>query len=170
MAQRKEIDWVTLCAADIDDVDRIARQIHLTLPERKEIFAEKLRLFPRGCFKLLFNGRMAGYAISHPWKLYSIPPLDEFLRALPETPDCMYLHDIAVLPAARGYNAAGLLLDEISDRARNMRISHLACVSVYGTDVLWARFGFRAVAPEDIAAQLGSYGESAKYMVADVAA
>lgn len=165
----QDIDWVPLVESDIDTLDKIARQIHPTLPERKEVFAEKLRLFPEGCFKLMWKGKMVGYAISHPWKLFSIPPLDAFLQALPQDPDCIYIHDVAVLREARGRNAAGLFISKVSQVARECGISHLACVSVYGTDVLWSRFGFRVVMNDVIAAKLEGYGNTAKYMAADLA-
>ena len=160
--------WTPLLESDIDQVDKIAKQIHPTLPERPEVFAEKRRLFPRGCDKLMFDGHMAGYGISHAWELFSIPPLNDFLRVLPERPDCIYIHDVAVLPTARGRNAAGQFVSQISAVARAMQIPHLACVSVYGTDVLWSRFGFRVVTSEKTTPKLVSYGESAKYMIADV--
>ncbi len=163
------IRWTSLAEADIEQVQEIADQIHPTLPERSEVFAEKFRLFPQGCYKLMFGGRVAGYAVSHPWKLFSIPPLDEFLHALPEKPDCIYMHDVAVLPEARGHNAAGQFIDQISSLARQMEVGHLACVSVYGTDVLWARFGFQVIASDEVAPKLATYGASAKYMIADIA-
>lgn len=160
------VAWTPLVEADIGEVFRIATLIHLMLPERAEVFAEKLRLFPDGCFKLMYEGRMAGYAISHPWKLYSVPQLDEFLHSLPKDPDCIYIHDVAALPVARGRNAAGLFVEQISLVARTMGVKHLACVSVYGTDVLWARFGFRVATSDEMTSKLASYGESAKYMIA----
>ena len=169
MATQSEKRWLPLLESDIGGVDRIAREIHKALPERKEIFAEKLRLFPQGCFKFMFEGRMMGYAFSHPWTLYSVSPLDHFLSALPAQPDCLFIHDIAVVSAARGHNAAGSCIAEIVKVAQQMDIQHLACVSVYGTDVLWARLGFRAVTSYESMSNLSSYGESAKYMIAELA-
>lgn len=165
MFSQDEIKWLPLLESDISKVDRIARQVHPTLPERPEIFAEKLRLFPGGCFKFMFDGKMHGYALSHPWMLYSIPPLDDFLHTLPDNPDCLYIHDVAVLPQARGHGAAGLFIAEVAKVAQQMQIRHLACVSVYGTDVLWSRFGFRVVS-DKLRGTLTSYGESAKYLTA----
>ena len=168
MWREEEKKWTSLLESDIGGVDTIAREIHLTLPERREVFAEKLTLFPAGCFKFMFEGKMMGYAFSHPWTLYSVPSLDDFLHTLPENPDCIYIHDVAILPAARGHNAAELLIAEVLEIAQGLKISHLACVSVYGTDVLWARFGFRTVSTNETTAELSSYGQSAKYMIADV--
>ena len=168
MQPLEKIAWILLLESDIGGVDKIAREIHRALPEREDVFAEKLRLFPSGCFKLMFEGKMAGYAFSHPWNLYSIPLLNDFLRALPDNPDCLYIHDVAILPTARGRNAAGLFIAEVIKVAQEMHIPHLACVSVYGTDALWARFGFRTVTSAEIAPKLSDYGESAKYMIANL--
>jgi len=160
--------WTPLTLADMAAVERIAREIHPTLPERMEVFSEKQLLFPEGCFKFLFEGKMKGYAIAHPWKLYSIPPLDEFLGELPLDVDCIYLHDVAVLSDARGHKAAEFFVEKITAVALERGIKHLSCVSVYGTDVLWSRFGFKNATFDGAEGKMEGYGESAKYMIADL--
>ncbi len=63
---------------------RSARQeIHVDFPERMDVFAEKIRLFPEGCWKRVRKDQIVGYGIAHPWQLFSIPPLDQFLNNLP---------------------------------------------------------------------------------------
>ena len=163
-----DFKWVPLSTSDVKDIDQIARQIHPTLPERLEVFEEKVGLFPEGCYKFVSGERMVGYALSHPWKLFSVPTLDEFIGELPSNPDCIYLHDVAVLPEARGHNAAGSFVAKIKEIAERMHIQKLSCVSVYGTDVLWSRFGFEAVSSAKMNKKLSSYGDSAKYMIIDL--
>ncbi|MBM3879412.1 MAG: GNAT family N-acetyltransferase [Verrucomicrobia bacterium] len=158
-------EWVPLLPEDMDSVNSIADAVHTTLPERPEVFMEKRNLFPDGCRKLALNGRTVGYAISHPWMLYSIPPLDDFLETLPTKPDCMYLHDMVVLPEARGAGASGRYMQYIKAVTRSMGIRSIACVSVYGTDVLWSRFGFQVIQTPDLIAKLSTYGATGKYMV-----
>ena len=68
-------DWYPLLVADLPCVNRIADIVHTTLPERPEVFEEKVRLFPTGCQKLVSGKNIVGYGISHPWILYAIPPL-----------------------------------------------------------------------------------------------
>jgi N-acetylglutamate synthase-like GNAT family acetyltransferase len=97
--------------------------------------------------------------------LNSIPPLDEFLKALPEHAECLYLHDIVILPKARGGGAAARYVEYIKNLAAGMGIKSLALVSVYGTDVMWSRFGFQAIHSPDLSAKLASYGGTAKYMI-----
>ena len=154
-----------MSSADLAGVSEIADQIHKTLPERPEVVAEKIRLFPEGCLTLVADGRVVGYGIAHPWLLHSVPPLDEYLGALPAKPECLYIHDVAVLPLARGQGAMVEYVAAIKRLGRQLAINSLALVSVYGTNVLWRHFGFEIVDDPALAPKLASYGASAKYMV-----
>jgi len=160
--------WAPLAPADLDSVNRIADLVHTTLPERPEVFEEKVTLFPKGCRKFVCEERILGYGISHPWTLHSIPPLDTFLERLPSNPDCLYIHDVVVMPEARGRGAAARYVDYIKAIAADSGIWSLALVSVYGTDVLWSRYGFRVVLGSALDDKVASYGASARYMICDV--
>ena len=134
------------------------------------MFAEKMRLYPGGCRVLVAGDEIAGYGLAHPWKQHQIPPLDGFLERLPEDADCLYLHDIAVLPDRRG-GVARAYMTAIAELARASGIATLALVSVYATRPLWERLGFRPVAADAaLRAKLVSYGEGATYMLRDLAA
>ena len=161
--------WIPLLSQHLDQVNEIAAEIHTSLPERREVFEEKCRLFPEGCRVLVRNDRILGYAVSHPWLVGRIPPLDAFLLALPETPTCLYLHDVGVLPAGRGQRAAERLLDYLESLACRMTVGHLALVSVYGTDALWSRHGFEVTQRPELEKKLRSYGSTAKYMTRTLA-
>ncbi len=128
------------------------------------MFANKLALFPAGCFVLARNGAVAGYGIAHPWGLGTIPALDTCLTALPPSPACLYIHDVVVLPAARGRGATAALVSLFEAIARRHRLPSLALVSVYGTYPFWERFGFETASEPALADTLQSYGASARYM------
>jgi hypothetical protein len=160
--------WRQVGDADLPHICEIAARVHPDLPERAEVLAEKMRLYPNGCRVLVSGETIAGYGVSHPWTLHRIPPLDDFLRELPREADCLYVHDVAVLPAYRG-GALVSYVATIAALARAMGIASLALVSVYGTTALWERFGFTAAAGDlTLQAKLASYGESAKYMICDL--
>jgi GNAT superfamily N-acetyltransferase len=156
--------WQPAEAADLDAIVAIGNRIHAGLLERPEVFAEKLRLFPQGCFSLAMRGAIVGYGISHPWQRNGIPPLDTLLGALPAAPDCLFVHDVVVLPQARGRGAAGALINRLVALARQRKLAVLALVAVHDTQALWARHGFAVVEDAGLTGKLRSYGERARTM------
>lgn len=162
--------WRPASASDLREIVAIATRIHPDLPERADVFAEKMRLCPDGCRVLVAGEDVAGYGLAHPWKLHHIPPLDTLLERFPENADCFYIHDVAVLPDCRG-GVGRAYVAEIEQLARASRIATLALVSVYTTRPLWERLGFHPVrADADLRAKLASYGDNATYMLRDLAA
>jgi len=159
--------WRSASAADLDDINRIADEIHISLPERAEVFAEKFAVFPDGCFVLVRRGTVLGYGLSHPWKLYEIPKLDTFLGVLPSRPECLFIHDVAILREGRGFGGAEQYVKLIVPVAQRRQIPFLALVSVYNTTALWSRLGFDiAIAHRlDLDEKLECYGGGAKYMI-----
>ena len=104
--------WRPMMAADLAAVERIAEIVHPAYPESEEVPAERLALFPAGC--LIAEGALGevlGYAVSHPGRLGRPPALDSRLGELPSDADCLYLHDVALLPEARGLGLGELLVD-----------------------------------------------------------
>ncbi|MFT3784489.1 MAG: GNAT family N-acetyltransferase [Nibricoccus sp.] len=158
------LSWQRLTQSDLGVVVATASQIHIGLPERPEVFEEKWRLFPAGCFKLADRDKLAGYGFSHPWRFGEVPQLDDFLQRLPADADCLYLHDAVVLPAYRGQGAAVEFIRIAKNLAAEKQLRHLAMVSVYGTSVFWGGMGFKLETKPELTAKLQSYGPTAKYM------
>ncbi|MDA9434874.1 GNAT family N-acetyltransferase [Bradyrhizobium sp. CCBAU 51627] len=160
--------WRRAHKGDLEAISAIATRIHPDLPERPEVLSEKMRLYPDGCRVLAIANEIAGYGLAHPWMRQHIPPLDGFLERLPQAADCLYLHDVAVLPDYRG-GVARAYVTEIEQIARSSGITTLALVSVYGTRVLWERLGFHPVAADAaLHDKLSSYGATATYMLREL--
>jgi len=151
--------WRAMTEADLPDVGRIADVVHLDLPERAEVLAERLHLFAQGC--LMTSG---GYAIAHPCRTGAPPVLDTLLRALPKDADALHVHDVALLPELRGQGLGAAAVAQFMRVAADCGLSRVGLVAVHGTAPYWARFGFR-----EAAAAVSSYGTDAAYMVRDVA-
>jgi GNAT superfamily N-acetyltransferase len=162
--------WRPARTSDLAAISAIAARIHPALPERAEVLAEKIRLCPEGCGVFETDEGNVGYGLAHSWMQHRIPPLDGFLRGLPDRADCLYVHDVAVLPDFRGGVVRAYVAD-IEKLARASGIATLALVSVYSTQPLWERMGFRTVtADAELRAKLASYGDGATYMLRDLAA
>ncbi|MEM9964490.1 MAG: GNAT family N-acetyltransferase, partial [Asticcacaulis sp.] len=140
---------------------REVRRIHTSLPERREIFAERLSLFPKGCLVLERDGRIVGYALSHPIKRFEPPALDTLLGQIAPEADDYYIHDVAIIPEARG-GQAERVVRHLLEIAADYESASL--VSVYGTAGFWGRFGFEPVV-QDMTQKLAPYGDSAVYML-----
>jgi GNAT superfamily N-acetyltransferase len=153
--------WRAMRAGDLPDVERISAIVHPGYPERDEVPAERLRLFPEGCLIARPAWAPVGYAIAHPGVLGRPPPLDTLLGALPRDADCLYVHDVALLPEMRGQGLGEAAVAALMDVARRTNLGLLALTAVNNSTAFWARQGF-VIAP--VAKSLASYGADAVYM------
>ena len=156
--------WRAMRADDLAGVKAISDIVHRGLPERTEVLAEKRMLFPQGAFVLEQGGALSGYALAHPFTQGALPALDTLLGALPASADCLYLHDITILPASRGQGFSRALVDMLCAVARRCGLRALALTSVYGTENFWASCGFEERAAPGMDDKLASYGGPAIYM------
>ena len=157
--------WESLLPSDANAVYSLARAVHAELQERIDVFADRIQRFPEGCRKIVYSGRLAGYGIAHPWVLDSPPPLDAILGGIPQSPDCLHIHDAVVMPELRGHGAGPAYLEEMAAVAQAHGITMLTLVSVYGTNRLWTRCGFTIRNTPALNVKLAAYGPTACYMV-----
>jgi ribosomal protein S18 acetylase RimI-like enzyme len=120
---------------DIPRVYELANQIH-TLYESIDIFVERQRLCPEGCFVL---GDCVGYAISHPYTKDS-PPLDTLIHKIPDDSTCWYIHDLVISAQYRRQGYASTLLERITYIAK--KYNYLTLTSVNGSELFWKKHGF----------------------------
>ncbi len=156
---------------DLDDVLAVAAAVHPGFPERREVFAERLALFPSGCHVLSADGTdqtLLGYAVSHPWHAGRPVPLDHLIMQMPDD-GCRYIHDVAILPAVRSGGQAGRIVGRIVRDAYRAGAPCVSLVAVSGSQPFWERHGFRAIQIPGLAAKLESYGADARFMVRDLA-
>jgi len=156
--------WRAMTAADLDRVAAIAAAVHPAFPEDAAVFAERLKLYPAGCLMLDGAGGPAAYCLSHPWQAGDPPALNMRLGALPARPSTYYLHDIALMPLARGSGAATAAVIRLMALAKAERLPTLSLVAVNGSGGFWRRHGFHAAADDALAARLASYDATATYM------
>ncbi len=83
-----------------------------------------------------------GYILAHPWPLRLAPPLKQLHYTIPPGTDALYIHDLALSPAARGLGVATALVQKVLDTAQGQGLSQAALISVQGTQGFWQRFGF----------------------------
>lgn len=155
--------------ADLAAVGAVAAAVHPALPEDQHVFAERLALHPAGCRLLARSGEAAGYAISHPWRFGTFPALNSLIGAIPADADAYYIHDLALLPSARGAGAAGAVVADIKAHAAGLGLSRLSLVAVGGSAGFWQGQGFAAVDRPDAGRKLAAYGPGACLMACTIA-
>ena len=76
-----------------------------------------------------------------------------------------YLHDIALLPQARGQQATPRILPTLAQLAHALGLDNISLVAVNQSLSFWQAQGFKPVAAEqDLAAKLQSYGPETHYL------
>ncbi|KFG66615.1 GNAT family N-acetyltransferase [Microvirga sp. BSC39] len=161
--------WRPMTPQDLTQVQALADAIHVSHPEDPEVLAERQRLYPKGCFMLVDDERAIGYALTHPWRFAEPPCLNRLLGAIPSPATTYYIHDVALLPAARGKGYAAQITSLLVGHARKAGFDNLSLVAVNKSQVFWEKAGFREVAVPGLGAKLASYGPDAALMVRDVA-
>lgn len=153
MTQSKPV-WRPMRADDIAAVTSISDAVHGDYTEQPGVFAARLALYPTGCFMLevAADGSPAaaplGYLIVHPWHRGAPPALNAVLEALPDPGETICLHDIALLPEARGTGAGGSALALTEALARAEGLPDITLIAVNGADSYWRHQGFTVVAPD----------------------
>ena len=108
---------------------------------------------------------MVGYLVSVPWRLATPPELNAADCHLPEQPNCLYLHDLAVTPTARRSNTGRALLEAFMRCLYELKYRHASLIAIQSSMPYWQRYGFQVVAlGNEQQAKLSSYGEKVAYM------
>lgn len=160
--------WRAMTRSDLPLVTEMAALCHPDYPEDAVVFAERLDLFPDGCSIYQWKSEIAGYQIAHPGRFGEPVPLNHLLGSIPDDADVLYLHDIALLPAARGSGAASAAVTNLKKLARRCGYDRLALVSVNATSEFWQRHAFELRTDGTIDRQLAGYGGESCYMVCEL--
>ncbi|MBA4761063.1 MAG: GNAT family N-acetyltransferase [Sphingomonas sp.] len=143
--------WRAMTDADLPAVAEISTLVHGRYSEPVEVYAERLALWPTGCFVWQQGDTVAGLLVAHPWHRATSPALGALLGAIPPGADSFYLHDIALLPETRGQGAGRSATALIIECAQQAGFRDVSLVAVNGAEAFWATQGFAIV-------EAGGYG------------
>ena len=132
--------------------------------EAPAVLAQRLALAPDTAWVAIDDGKVCAYLVACPSRRGQVTSLGEHF-CLPETPDCLYLHDLAVSGGVAGRGVGQALVSRAHAYAADAGLEHSALVSVQSSSVFWARLGYTdKMAPGDEMAKLDSYPGGAVYM------
>lgn len=131
-----EGDWPA-----VDRLQRVAYPPEML--EGIETLQSLWRWSPRTCL-MAEDSEPLGYLIAHPWMAESLPPLNVILPEIPADSRTLFLHDLALAPAARGQGLAPRMVREILAIGRKMEWRDASLLSVQGSQRFWEKQGFIA--------------------------
>lgn len=136
---------------DLAAVAAISDAVHGAFTEPRSVYAERLALYPQGCHVLARGNKAAiGYLIGHPWPADAVlPAIGKPIGAVSGGADGYYLHDLALMPAARGQGAAQAATALVLAQARVEGARAVMLIAVNGADRFWRTQGFAEV-PGDL--------------------
>ncbi|MGU3400348.1 GNAT family N-acetyltransferase [Brucellaceae bacterium D45D] len=160
-----QAEWRLMRAHDMAGVMAVAALVHPDFYEEEAVFRDRLNLYPAGCFVYADDDEILGYVISHPWKIDTLPALNSVLGKLPEDTNTYYIHDIALLPAARSGGAASCAITLMAAQAEADGFLTMALVAVNNSGGFWEKKGFVIRDLPELAEKLKTYSDDARYMV-----
>jgi len=161
--------WRVMTAQDLGEVKHLADVIHVNHPEDMDVFVERQHLYAQGCLVLVEADRMIGYALTHPWRYGEPPPLNSRLSEIPRQATTYYVHDVALLPEARGKGYAAQVVERLVSHAQKGGFGNLSLVAVNKSQAFWERLNYRAAALPGLETKLLSYGPDAVLMARNLA-
>lgn len=164
--KRTAVDVRMMTAADLPAVVDVQVACHTKgTVESKESLQAKLSASPSTCLIASLESNVVGYLISLPWEFANPPQLNAQTCQLPASPNCLHLHDLAVLPRARQFGAGRTLVHAALAQVETQNLQRASLISLRDSAPFWRRHGFRAV-PQSapLKAILSSYGEGVVYM------
>lgn len=157
-------------ADDIPAIMKIQAQAYNELTQESEdVILARLQEVPDLAWVAEDNLGVCGYLFSYRSSLGEITPLDgDFCPAA--TPDCLYLHDLAVSTRAGGRGIGPALVEHKLSLAKQDQLPYSALVSVQGSAPFWSRFGYKIC--HDLTQQqrqtLATYAGVAVYMTREL--
>ena len=149
-----------------DEILKIQEEAYTELPaEDVNVLKSKWYASPETCFIYLNNeNKILAYLLSHPWCSDNPPKLYEEVSVNKKT-SSLYLHDLALSIEARGRGIAGVMVENLINKARTLSFTKIMLVAVQGSTSFWAKYGFMTI---DNATVCTSYGNDAKLMILEL--
>lgn len=134
------------------------------LLENEAAFASRLTAAAPYCLAAERGGVLIGYLLAHGWPSQSPPALDA--RLDPDAPSqVLFVHDLALSPAARGLGLGGRMVARAMGMAAQDGLRTAELIAVEGAAPYWETLGFsQEPPPPPLAAKLAAYGSRARWM------
>ncbi|NOL51033.1 GNAT family N-acetyltransferase [Pelistega suis] len=152
---------------DVAAICALQKQCYSEAFHENEIaFLSKINGAKGLCWVAENQGQLLAYLMSVPVKTPYIPCLNMENYQQPDGADMLYLHDMAIVPHARGLGLKRRLLDKVLAHAQQAHFRQAILIAVQNSVPIWEKEGFSIVDASvlELAEVLQSYGSDAKLM------
>jgi len=108
------------------------------------VYDTLIKVFPNGAWGAFYNNKLIGYIFFHPYKNQTVKPLNSKLT-LKGDEDCMYIHEIAILPQYRSLYIPSQLMKEFDNISKLHHVKYQSLVSVQSSMEFWRKQGFSVI-------------------------
>jgi len=138
------------------------------LIEEEVAFASRLDLPNSYSLAATQDGALVAYLLAHGWRAQSPPSVSAVLTAS-KLSEVLFIHDLAVSPAARGSGAGRRLVEHAFQLAAADGLKVAELIAVEGAAPYWRNLGFaEAPTAPELAAKVAVYGADARWMTRDL--
>lgn len=152
--------------SDIKEILRVQSECYLSAKlESEAILKARLRVSPDSAWVAVDREGVCAYLVAYRSHWGKVTPLDKVFQ-VPQIPNCLYLHDLAVGCRAIRQGLGERLVSCATELALDEGLAFSSLVSVQGSRKFWERMGYCVV--EDLSTEatrdLATYGSAALYM------
>ena len=112
--------------------------------EEEFVYETLIDVFPQGALGAFCDDKLIGYIFFHPYYYQTAKPLNSALK-LTGDEDCMYLHEITVLPQYRSHGIPSRLIKEFYKVSEQYQMKYQSLVSVQNSIGFWEKKGFSVI-------------------------
>ncbi len=158
--------------ATLNDVSALARIQYECFGdeflESEQSYRSKLASNPQTCFIAEHNDGVCGYIIGLAVDEHSFPILNAPSISTPDNPTILYLHDLSVVPNARGTGVSEALIQHLLKQSVNFE--HTMLIAVQGSLGFWQKYNFAPIDPKSwgLEQKVLSFGVDAVLMAKDI--
>ena len=116
--------------------------------ENINVYDTFISIFSDGAWGAFCENELVGQIFFHPYKNRIEKPLNTEL-VITGKEECMYLHEIAILPQYRSHGISNSLLNKFNEISKKYKIMNQSLVSVENSLEFWKKKGFSIVKKAD---------------------
>ncbi|MEK7523824.1 MAG: GNAT family N-acetyltransferase [Patescibacteria group bacterium] len=144
----EQIDFLKL--ADLDDLKRIDDLAFPQDAEGREIYEDRIKTFPAGCYKITLEGKMVGFLSSELWSEYH-PTILNRKASLFHDPvgKIVFVSALGIMPGYQGKGLGSRLLKMFIQKMKNDNRTSIYLRSANKARPFYEKHGFTFVKQEE---------------------